>query len=414
MESNNFPLEVLPDTFQLSIQHKKDIQNWGVNAQAVSLISATATAIGSTVQFDNGQWLSKPILWVAIIGKSSTTKSHVLKFAYNYLEQVNTEKFKEYEESLLDWENSERQGKKPQPVTYVLKDFTPESIAVTHKNNDKGLGILRDELAGWIRSFDQYSKGAEKELMLELFNGDPIQVNRKGQDPLQVAEPCINLIGTIQQSKMYLINNKESQGDGFLARFLMVRNVVTTAKKWNTKGVNEDIVRQVEILMEKVFNYPETVLTWDSNTLQIFKTWYDQKNEELFDKELELIIQGKLETYVFRLCIVIDILDQCETGQNRTVIAPETMEKAIQLVEFFRVEALESFRETYDPLAKQPPMFQEIYTNDLNGVAYTSTELYEKFHGVWSSNSSLQERLNDTELFTRDGKKYLKAIQNVK
>lgn len=414
MESNNFPLETLPDTFQLSIQHKKDIENWGENAQAVSLISATATAIGSAVKFNNGLWISKPILWVAIIGKSSTKKSPIIKFSYKYIEEVNKANMLDYQERIEDWERSDKERAKPQPISFLLKDFTPQSIAVAHKNNDKGLAIFRDELAGWIKGFDQYSKGAEKEMMLELFNGDPHQVNRKGDLPIYIPEPCINLIGGIQPSKMTLINNKESQGDGFLARFLMVRNVPASANVWNLKAVNEDIVRQVEILMEKVFNYPETVLTWNQQTLLIYKAWHDQKNEELQDKELELIIQGKLETYVFRLCIVIDILDQCETGQRRTEIAPETMEKAIKLVEFFRIEALESFRETYNPLARQPKKFRDIYES-LNGREYSYTELKELFIPNYTKSvDTLYTRLKDRELFIKENDKYKRAIQDVK
>lgn len=415
MESN-FPLETLPEPFQFIIQHKADIENWDKKTLAVCLLSASATTIGNTVKFDNGKWVSKPVFWYAIIGENGTKKTPIMDFAYTFIESIDKERMEEYESNLKEWENSEKVGSKPKPETYVLKDFTPESIIEAHKNNEKGLVIFQDELAGWIKNFNRYSGGGEKEQMLSLFNGKSLKVTRIGRDAQYIPESSVNVIGGIQPTKMNQINNQESQGDGFLQRFLFVRQI-PTPDTWSFENVNQGMVKAMLLLFEEVFNYPETTFTMSRETAEIVAKWYDKANLEEFNNELRRGIQKKLETYLFRFCVVIEVLDQCESGERRTVIAPATMEKAIQLVEFFRAEALDFLEPLNDPLSREPEAFREFYST-LNGRSYTKKEILELIEpfglNEWSTDT-LQSRLNNTELFIKEKHGvYRKTIQDVK
>lgn len=415
MEYNEFPIETLPESFQALIHHKYEIEGWEKKTLAVSLLSATATAIGSAVSLNNGKWTEiKPILWVAVLGESGTAKTHIMQSAFDFIHKVNRDSMLQYEAELNAFEkdkNNALNPNRPKPTNYILKDFTPESIAVTHKNNDKGLVIFQDELAGWIKRFDRYSGGGEKELYLELYNGNAIQVNRANKPPLYVDEPCVNIIGGIQPSKLALISNSESEGDGFLQRFLFVRHKPSKADQWTLEEVNKDILKAVAKTMEQVFNVDEKCLSMDKETQLIFKSWYDQKNLEVKDDEFQRTIQKKLETNLFRLCLILDVLDQVESGSSRDIVASSSMEKAIQLIEFFRTEMSESLLELKDPLSKEGDEATELY-NQLNGREYTTKELQDHFKPVWTSTRTIDKKLK-SPLFkkVRHGV-YLKAIQD--
>ena len=77
------------------------------------------------------------------------------------------------------------------------------------------------------------------------------------------------------------------------------------------------------------------------------------------------------------------------------------MQKAITLVEFFRTEALATFQETYDPLAKLGTEAKELYLA-LNGRTYSFGELEEHFKPVWRSPRTVRNHLTNKELFTQE------------
>lgn len=70
----------------------------------------------------------------------------------------------------------------PQAVRYVVSDTTVEALAPLLQENPRGLLLARDELAGWIGSFDRYSGGkggADAAHWLSMHNGESILVDRK-------------------------------------------------------------------------------------------------------------------------------------------------------------------------------------------------------------------------------------------
>ena len=59
--------------------------------------------------------------------------------------------------------------------------------------------VVRDELAGWIGSFDRYAQGSGSDVAkwLEMFGGRPMVVDRKTKASLYVPMAAVSLTGMI-------------------------------------------------------------------------------------------------------------------------------------------------------------------------------------------------------------------------
>lgn len=64
----------------------------------------------------------------------------------------------------------------------LTMDSTPEALGAILQGNPQGILSFRDELAGWLTSFDRYSPGG-REFWLEAYGGRPYVIDRKGAKP---------------------------------------------------------------------------------------------------------------------------------------------------------------------------------------------------------------------------------------
>lgn len=414
MGANKFPLETLPEPLQAIIINKNQVEGWDVNSLSVALVSAMASTIGSNVTLVD-RWESKPILWVAIIGENGTMKTPIINFSYQYLIKKDKESMLEYSAELEEF-NEDKTLPKPKEKNYIILTHTTESIIKKHKGNPKGLALLQDELSGWLNGFNKYTKGGnDRDLALQMWNGNPMKTSLKNSDTEYIANPCVNVIGGIQPSKLKLISNKESREEGFLQRFLLVRQYPTMHLE-SEEEVSQDLIDSMLILFDKVFNYPVTQLKLSKEAKKVYLKWQHHWEPLTYQDELKRGIQRKLVTYLFRLCVVFDVMDQVATDVKREEVTPDTMEKVIKVIDFHRSEIIDSFNESFkaDPLSFETPHFREIY-NSLNGRDYSATELLEIFRPVYESNTSMYKRLKNIDLFITDGKgNYKRAIQDVK
>jgi hypothetical protein len=180
-------------------------------------------------------------LWACLVCGVSDLKTPALKAALEPLWNIHLEraaaykqKFTEYKTALESWKTGRKQdqatfGKvtpEPEPPIkskLITTDPTMESVAKILANNPQGILIHRDELAGWISSFDAYHShggGKDRTLALELYNGGPKTFDRVERD-VDVSNWSASVVGTIQNDKLRSMAPK-LEDDGFLQRFILV------------------------------------------------------------------------------------------------------------------------------------------------------------------------------------------------
>lgn len=341
-KGNGFPLEVFPDAIQKLIHSAKNTNGFDKDYFSAGILSVCASAIGNSVHLHNGSYKSKPILWLSIIGSRGTGKTHPLSFAKNPIEQKDNQTFIEYQSLMQEYEQKEKdtRGKKPNYAKFILKDFTPEKLAESLQHNEKGILIFQDELMRWINSFDQYKKGGDQQMYLDLFNGNELTVDRVTKEPIRIPQTNVNILGGMQPEIVKQLANNNRGEDGFLDRFLFVYPENLEPHLFTGLDIPEAHKENYKRLINNLLEAPHQTIKTDASNIEIFKQWQHQKATEYFNDTLERSIQAKMETYVWRLALIIEVMQQAVTGSFNISLQNENLEKAIGLVEYFRLNAL--------------------------------------------------------------------------
>jgi hypothetical protein len=112
---------------------------------------------------------------------------------------------------------------KPPRPRIVTMDTSTEELQRLLADNPRGLLQMRDELAGWLGSFDRYGgNGADREFYLECWNGDAYVSDRVKFDgvPLRIEYASLANIGGIVPNR--LREALADADDGLPARFIFI------------------------------------------------------------------------------------------------------------------------------------------------------------------------------------------------
>lgn len=226
-----------------------------VDYVALGWLVVSASLVGSkrrAVPYDGSTWEEPSILWLGLVGDPSHNKSPALDPLQNILRKLEDERTDEHLEELNRWradcerakvENGHWQEavkaaakdgittppipdaaiepEQPRRRRYVVQDATPESIGTILVGNPEGTLMVRDELAGWLESFDRYNAGG-RSYWLEAFGGRSYTIDRKqSPDPLRIPYNGVNVMGGIQPGKLADCLLKATD-DGLAARLMFV------------------------------------------------------------------------------------------------------------------------------------------------------------------------------------------------
>jgi len=255
-----------------------------VDYVALGWLTVCASVIGSkrrAVPYPGSSWEEPSILWLGLVGDPSHNKSPSLDPFQNILRKLEDEKTDEHEAALSTWRADCERAKvertawqeavkaaskdglatpplpsdaeepnEPKRRRYFVQDTTPESMAAILLGNPEGSLMIRDELAGWLTSFDRYNPGG-RTYWLEAYGGRPYTIDRKGSpEPMRIPYNGVNVIGGIQPGKLAdcLLQTTD---DGMAARLLFTWPArpawVRPASSANLHGF-EAAIRRLELL----------------------------------------------------------------------------------------------------------------------------------------------------------------------
>lgn len=224
-----------------------------VDYVGVSVLATAASLIGAKRQvrpFAEADWKEPCILWVAPVGDPSSNKSPAIDAATAPLRRLERELAEQHKDRLLNWQAEAERAKaekaewqaqvkaatkdgvatpsmppaavepdEPQRPRLLMQDGTPEAVGDILAGNPNGVLHLRDELAGWLTSFERYSPGG-REFWLEAYGGRPHVIDRKSfKAPLFIPFNGVTVLGGIQPEKLSECLLKTAD-DGLVPRFL--------------------------------------------------------------------------------------------------------------------------------------------------------------------------------------------------
>ena len=357
--TNTFPLEVFPDNIQELIKDAEITEGHNPEYLSAGILSNAATAMGSNFILNNGSYKSQPILWLVIVGRSGNGKTHPLNFAKKPIEEKDKQNYLAFQAEMIKYSVSEnKRESKPNYVKSILGDFTPEKLAESLQHNEKGVLIFKDELIGWINSFDQYRKGSDQQMYLEFFNGGSLSVDRVSKPAIRVERTNINVLGGIQPSALKEMASKNRNNDGFITRFLFVYPTQIKPNLFSGKTIQAKYQNDFNDFILNMYNASSIELKASTSQINLYKKWQHKKAKEYHDDDSQSIIQSKLETYVWRLALIIEVMEQAVSNNFTNTISDKSINKAINLAEYFRMNALRVFEEispsTSSPLDDLP------------------------------------------------------------
>ena len=362
-ETPSFPLEIFPKAIRDIIEALEEYENYNVDFTSASFLTVFAAAMGNTwsVRFMTG-WVSRPIIYMVLVGSPSCGKTPPLQQAVAPLLKLDGEYDMIYCKEMETYRRWERMSAKqrekhslpeemkmPQRKCHVVVDSTVEALIGALRDNPRGVLIYKDEIDSLLSNFNRYN-GSDEGYFLSLFSGTPFKYSRKSNNEhIFLANPYCSIIGTTQPGRLGEQFGGKRMMNGFSSRFLKVYPEIDKMPSWNDTAMPDGVLEEWERIIRKVVAAtPSTDQEGKATSIELLFSqesklrviqWKDEVNNKAYaetDSDAVRALCGKLETYLVRFCLVIQIM-HCICGESgMDKIEPGTAELAIRLTEYFR------------------------------------------------------------------------------
>jgi putative DNA primase/helicase len=233
----------------------------------VGALVGVALVVGRKVAFRpkrHDDWAVVPNLWGAIIGRPGELKSPALTEATKPLRRLEADARDRHARAVADFRadalvvsaqadtakqalKSAAKAKKPKDVLdalardalaatpagpilkrYTTSDPTVEALGELLRDNPAGVGLIRDELTGWLRSFDREDRACDRAFYLEAWNGNgpAFTYDRIGRGTILIPSPCVSILGGMQPGPLRALLRRAVRGgeadDGLVSRFQLL------------------------------------------------------------------------------------------------------------------------------------------------------------------------------------------------
>ena len=373
-----YPTDALPPAIADYIRETARVLHVDESSLGTLLLPILAATIGNEREIAvRRDWPEPSILWAAIVARSGSAKTPMLRAAMRGLLEVereldrkNKERRDKHELERQAWKDTPKdergaEPKRPREDRIVASDATIEKIAQMLGENARGLLVEVDELAGLIAGFDSYKKagGGDREKWLTLYNAGTLRVDRKTSDSVKIDRASVSIVGGIQPSRLREVFSDSMVGSGLAARFLFA--MPESRPKVNTA---EEIPLEVEEAFVDAFaklwrlRVPQLesrpgpfTISLDQRARARFLAWSNAHNDEGIGlpEGGALEAWSKLEAMPLRIALILHTLDW-PAGFECSV---DTLERAIALTEWHKAETLRVYdwlagarAETEDPV----------------------------------------------------------------
>jgi|SRR5579883_375202 len=375
-----FPVDSLPQPIRGFVSAGAKAIGCDPSYLALPLLVALASAIGNTRRLELKRgWSAPAILWGAIVGESGTSKTPAFKLVMRPIRERqrkafdrHTKAMEQHEADYARWEKEMTAWKRdqntddappakpdpPQAERFMVSDTTVEALAPILLANPRGLLLARDELAGWIGSFDRYAgkgkAGADSANWLSMFNAENITVDRKTGFPrtIHVPHAAICVTGGIQPGILQRALGTEHRESGLAARLLLTCPP-RKPKRWTEADIDPKAEAELAQLVNRLFELQPTqgedgeplavLVRLNPEAKAIWTAYYNAHAEEQADLTGDLSAAwSKLEEYAARLALVVHCTrwaahDSTLTDLN--ILDAESMNAGISLATWFKGEA---------------------------------------------------------------------------
>jgi hypothetical protein len=228
--------------------------------------------------------------------------------------------------------------------------------------NPGGVLVFRDELMGFLETWEKKGHESDRSFYLEAWNGDkPYTIDRIGRGTVHAANICVSILGTTQPDKILTYLHKaitKMDNDGMLQRFQLL--VYTDKKPWRlvddapnlfAKGRIFHICKTIDNLKFKDFGahmseplyagqYTIPYFRFSPEAQTFFHDWMKNLQENLEGKDHSILIQhlSKYRSLMPSLALVFHITNVAD-GLIRGDIPLASVQQAASCCEYLESHA---------------------------------------------------------------------------
>jgi len=366
-----FPIDCLPEPLRSFVMQVA--ADMGCDPAMVTLpaMAVCAVAIGTTRRIKlKNTWKEPCIFWFAVVARSGSLKSPAMDAAVHILHRIQTNQFREFEARMAEYQREmllhdkatrRWKGKHsdnsdppeapapPKCVRYIAIDTTCEALAPILRDNPRGLGLIQDELSGWLSGFNEYKGGRGRDVSnwLQFHRAGTAVIDRKSSPrPIFVPRAAVSVCGTIQPKILRKLHTPDYFASGLSARLLIVEPP-NQQKQWREVQLPEQVIRRFEDTVGRLLGLGhqqdedgESVsidlpLTQAAKANWIaFYNDFAREQHETGDDDLAAAF-SKQEGYTARLALLFQLIRWADGRASGESIDAESMNAAITLTRWF-------------------------------------------------------------------------------
>ena len=362
VSDTDFPLDIFPAELQTYIKACNESLNNSIDYMACSLLFLTSIIIGNSLELEVKRgWKESANLWMSLVGKAGVGKTPSISSITFPLSRLNNIEIKKHIEDAQKYENymnmNEKEKamssvvEKPKKTQFIVNDVTLEALVELHNENPNGIGVLKDELAGFFKDMNKYREGGDLEHWLSSWSGKEINLNRKTAKSSFVEKAFLPIMGGIQPSILDAFHTDENKDNGFLDRMLFTFPEIEI-ERYSDKEMSQQVLDWYESYINTFYQStkrnikyseggtiepitakftPEANAEW----IRIFNEITDIQNGEDEAESMKSMLP-KQKAYICRFALIINTLaSHSDKSINKDVIEVESVLKAERLSKYF-------------------------------------------------------------------------------
>lgn len=383
-ETFTFPYKLFPEPVAKFIHDTAKALSCPPDFISMGVLVCASVAIGNGAVLElKKSWRTGASLYCGIVAEPGSAKTPAINKALKPLFDLQKRNFEEYQSKKIQYEFEQQnyeledekwrqnvrskkganiedkpyEPKAPAVQQLISMDSTMEALQEILLFNKRGVIKLHDELLGFVKGMNQYRAGADRQYWLSIWSNEPIFINRKGKEPIQIEKPFVSILGGIQPDmiqEMVSVGREGIANDGFIDRFLFSYPDPVPAN-WTDDDVNEEIVaRYCDVIFNLYYqlneDHPKEVYL-SPEAKEAFTMWYDVTEDETIAAEFPETLKGvwkKLKGLHPRILLIVHMLKwACNKKEvNINLIDEELVAYTNLIMDYFKVQAKKVFQFT--------------------------------------------------------------------
>ena len=363
---NKIPLNAFPVKIQDMILVLSRQENYSIEYMMASLLVAMSTAIGNAVNIRiRGGWISNSALYMILVGRPGMGKTPPLDFAFRPIRKHDAQAVKQFKLEMEQYNNliESNKGKKENTTSLpnkpilrraIISDFTPEALMRALDDNQRGIVVYVDEIMGMFNAVNQYSRGQLIEQLLTAFSGKPLDISRCSMPvPIHIEYPFINIVGTMQTTRIHELIEKGYKENGLLDRIIFVYPSSKEIADWqldedSSFATFEKYSAMWESIIDKVVSLPfaenesggntQNILDFSSEAKAYFTNWRNNAIRAVNQIQDDGLVDSrviKAPMITARLALILQILRWACGEVHKDFVDIDSTKSAIALSEYF-------------------------------------------------------------------------------